>query len=143
MNTPQFQWARTRFRRRPAPAGPTMAPERAAEAIVWAAEHGGRELWVGKSTFQTILGQMVAPALMDRILARRAWDGQFRREALPPEYRDNLYHTVPGVHAVDGPFRESLPGHYARASATRATLAATGAMVAAGLMLGVAALARR
>ncbi|MGQ9369727.1 SDR family oxidoreductase [Azospirillum sp. ST 5-10] len=143
MNTPQFQWARTRFRHRPAPAGPAMAPERAARAILWAAEHGGRELWVGTSTFQTILGQMAAPALMDRILAGRAWDGQFRREPLPPGYRDNLYEPVPGVHAVDGPMPETLPGRFARAGMARASLAATGALVAAGLMLGAAALARR
>lgn len=145
MNTPQFDWARVHFDRRPRPVGRIMQPERAAQAIVRAAEQAPRELWVGGSTVQAILGQAVAPGLMDRLMARMAYEQQLRPEPLPEGYRDNLYHPVHGPHAVHGAFgREASPQAIAVRQRTARGLAATGGfMLAAGLALGVAALARR
>jgi len=48
VNTPQFSWVRTRLPRYPQPVPPIFQPEVAARVIVWAAEHGVRELNVGR-----------------------------------------------------------------------------------------------
>jgi NAD(P)-dependent dehydrogenase (short-subunit alcohol dehydrogenase family) len=81
VNTPQFDVARSRLPGRPRPLGTIYQPEIAAQAIVWAAEHRRRELWVGASTEQAILGTRVMPGLLDRLLARL---GYAQQSALPP-----------------------------------------------------------
>src|SRR5205814_8323445 len=44
MNTPQFDWVKSRMPGEPQPVPPIYAPEIAADAIVWAATHRRREL---------------------------------------------------------------------------------------------------
>jgi len=66
LNTPQFDWVRTRLRRHPQPVAPIYQPEVAARAIAWAAEHPRREIWVGLPTVYTILGEKFVSGLMDR-----------------------------------------------------------------------------
>ena len=99
-NTPQFDWVRTVFSRRPRPVGTVFEPEVAARSIVWAATHPRRELVVGGPALMSKLGQALVPGLLDRWLARRAWDGQFTDEPLPADRHDNLYLPVtsPGAH---------------------------------------------
>ncbi|WP_084960177.1 SDR family oxidoreductase [Thermoactinospora rubra] len=71
LNTPQFDWVRSKLRRHPQPVPPIYQPEVAARAIVHAAEHPERkEYWVGTPTVMTLLANRVAPALVDRYLAR-------------------------------------------------------------------------
>lgn len=60
LNTPQFEWTRSRMPRRAQPVPPIFQPEVAAEAIVWAATHRRRELDVGWPTVKAILGDRVA-----------------------------------------------------------------------------------
>jgi NAD(P)-dependent dehydrogenase (short-subunit alcohol dehydrogenase family) len=62
VNTPQFDWARSRLRRRLQPVPPIYAPEAVAEAVLKAALEAPRELWVGKPAMEAILGTMAAPA---------------------------------------------------------------------------------
>jgi short-subunit dehydrogenase len=80
LNTPQFDWARNRMPRRPRPMGTIFQPEMAAEAIVYAAHSKQREVWVGGSTVEAVLGNKLAPGLLDRFLARRAYEGQLSEE---------------------------------------------------------------
>src|SRR4051794_30283527 len=47
LNTPQFGWSRSRMPRHPQPVPPIFQPEVAADAIVWASDHGRREVYVG------------------------------------------------------------------------------------------------
>ncbi|WP_119155083.1 SDR family oxidoreductase [Caldimonas tepidiphila] len=103
-NTPQFEWGRTKMERRPQPVPPIYQPELAAEAIVWAATHRRRELWVGMPAVKAILGTRLMPGLLDRLLARRAWEGQMGEEPLPPGRRDNLHAPVPGDAGAHGRF---------------------------------------
>src|SRR5215203_559307 len=56
-NTPQFEWGRTRMPRHPQPVPPIFQPEVAAEAIVHAAYHPRRELYVGWPTVKVIWGE--------------------------------------------------------------------------------------
>ena len=103
-NTPQFEWGRNHLGKRAQPVPPIYQPEMAADAIVWAARHARRELWVGWSTVQTILAQKIAPGFADRMAARMAWDGQITGEPLPASRRDNLFEPVPGDHGAHGRF---------------------------------------
>lgn len=105
-NTPQFDWARSHITKRPQPVPPIFQPEVAAKAIVWAAEHPRREVWVGFPTFKAILGQKLAPGLVDRILARRGYKGQITDEPEIPGRPDNLYAPVSGDHGAHGRFDE-------------------------------------
>ncbi len=77
LNTPQFSWVLTRLPRHPRPVAPVYQPEVAAEAVLYAADHPERRMyWVGGSTVATLLGQKLAPGLLDRYLARTGYDGQ-------------------------------------------------------------------
>ncbi|MFX0581263.1 SDR family oxidoreductase [Nocardia nepalensis] len=77
VNTPQFSWVLSRLPKRPQPVPPIYQPEIIARAIVFAAKHPQRkEYWVGASTTGTLLAQRIAPALLDRYLARTGYDSQ-------------------------------------------------------------------
>ncbi|HTQ15092.1 MAG TPA: SDR family oxidoreductase [Rhizomicrobium sp.] len=104
MNTPQFDWARTHMPRQPRPMGTIYQPEAAARAVIRAARTGAREYWVGWPTFVTIVGNMVAPAFMDRYLAGSAIQGQQTGKPVPPDRRDNLVAPVTGLHRTHGSF---------------------------------------
>lgn len=103
-NTPQFDWGRTCLSQQPQPVPPIFSPEMAAEAIIWASEHRRRELWVGFPTVKAILATRIIPGLLDRYLARTAYDGQDTNEPLPHDRQDNLYRPVAGDHGAHGRF---------------------------------------
>ncbi|CAL1241881.1 SDR family oxidoreductase [Candidatus Methylocalor cossyra] len=103
-NTPQFDWARTHIPRNPQPVPPIFQPEVAARAIVWAAHHRRRELWVGWPAVQAILANRLMPGLLDRYLASRAYSGQFTEEPLSTDRPDNLFQPVPGDFGSHGRF---------------------------------------
>lgn len=102
-NTPQFDWARNCMGRRPQPLGKIFQPEVAARGVYWAATHRRRELWVGWPAVQAILGNRLAPALLDRMLAA-AYDEQLTPRKEHPGRADNLYAPVPGDHGAHGRF---------------------------------------
>ncbi|MFU8807407.1 MAG: SDR family oxidoreductase, partial [Bradymonadaceae bacterium] len=60
LNTPQFDWSRTRLPNKPQPVPPIYQPEVAADAIVWAAHHRRREITVGQSSLRAIYGNKVS-----------------------------------------------------------------------------------
>ncbi|NRQ32639.1 SDR family oxidoreductase [Nonomuraea sp. NN258] len=91
VNTPQFDWVLSKLRRHPQPVPPIYQPEVAARAIVYAAEHPERkEYWVGATTAATLLAQRIAPALVDRYLARTGVDSQQTPDK-PPTGVSNLW----------------------------------------------------
>ncbi|MBK8907119.1 MAG: SDR family oxidoreductase [Rhodospirillales bacterium] len=104
LNTPQFSWARNKFRRRQQPVPPIFQPEVAGRAVAFAADHPRREYWVGLSSVQAIMGQRVWPGLLDRMMSSKAWDGQFLDKEIAPDRPDNLFNPVEGLHATHGQF---------------------------------------
>ena len=76
VNTPQFDWNDNAFREHPRPVAPVFQPEVAARMICFLADHPRRNAWVGISSAYTVLGNRVAPALLDRYLARTGVKGQ-------------------------------------------------------------------
>lgn len=104
VNTPQFEWARNRLPRHPQPVPPIFQPEPIAQGILYAAETTPRELWLGKSALQVILGSMTLPRILDRVMAKRAYAGQQTETPADPHRADNLFEPVSGKHRVHGPF---------------------------------------
>ena len=105
-NTPQFDWARTPMPRKPRPVGKVFQPEVAARRIVRTALHPEREVYVGWTALEAVLGNMLIPGLLDRYLAKKAWEGQFSPDPLPAGRPDNLYHPVDAAkdHGAHGRF---------------------------------------
>jgi NAD(P)-dependent dehydrogenase (short-subunit alcohol dehydrogenase family) len=94
LNTPQFDWVKSRLPRRAKPVPPIFQPEVAADAILWAAEHPRREYFVGLPTVEAIVGDRVAPGLADRYLARHGYDAQQTSEPEDPQRLHNLWSPV-------------------------------------------------
>ena len=131
VNTPQFDWARNHLSHRLQPVPPIYQPETIAAAIFQAAQAAPRELWLGKSTLQAILGTMAAPALLDRMMATRAWAGQMTPEPAAGNRDGNLFNPVttdPGMH-----------GRFGNRSRTHALAFSSGQVRGALLCLGVLA----
>ncbi len=104
VNTPQFDWTRSRLPHRAQPVPPIFQPEVAAKAIVWAATTRKPEVWVGWPTVKTIVGNDVAPGVEDWILSRDGYDLQQTAEPARPDRPDNLFEPVAGDHGVHGRF---------------------------------------
>jgi len=103
LNTPQFDWVRTRLPGRPRPVPPIFDPDVAARAIVWAAAHAPRELKVGWPTVRAVYLNRLLPDRLDHFLARKGYDAQQGHEP-PVHHSDNLFAPLPGDHGADGPF---------------------------------------
>jgi len=132
VNTPQFGWVRTNLRRHPKPVPPIYQPEVAARAIVWAAEHPRRELWVGLPTVYTILGERFASGLMDRYLARTNYAAQQTDTPIVSAHRDdNLQSPPPGDPGAHGRFDREAKGRSAQLWLTTHKRALAGAVVGA------------
>jgi NAD(P)-dependent dehydrogenase (short-subunit alcohol dehydrogenase family) len=121
VNTPQFDWARTRLARQPRPVPPVVQPEVIAEAVFRTARSPRRELWVGWSTLKVILANALIPEFLDRYLAHNVVAAQQTEAAVSPMRKDNLIEPVHDLHRTRGSFdREAsntaltIPGPTAR-----------------------------
>src|SRR3954447_7858556 len=61
MNTPQFDWVKSRLNRKAQPVPPIFQPDIAADAVLFAANSKRRELYVGAPTVEAIIGNKIAP----------------------------------------------------------------------------------
>jgi NAD(P)-dependent dehydrogenase (short-subunit alcohol dehydrogenase family) len=104
VNTPQFDWALNKMKHRPQPVPPIFQPEVPARAIVFAAFHRRREVWVGMPTVKTILANRLAPGLLDRVLANVGYSGQLAKEPSTSDAPANLFAAVPGPYGAHGRF---------------------------------------
>lgn len=94
MNTPQFDWVKSRLAYRAQPVPPIFQPEVAARAIYWAAHHRRREVWVGGSTAAAIVGQKFIPGLLDLYLGKTGYKSQQTARPENPDRPHNLYRPV-------------------------------------------------
>jgi short-subunit dehydrogenase len=105
MNTPQFDWVRSRLQNRPQPVPPIYQPEVGARAVRFAADHPRRRAYyVGVSTTMTVTANKFVPQLLDRYLARTGYDAQQTEEPEDPSRPDNLFAPVPGPFGAHGRF---------------------------------------
>jgi len=109
MNTTQFDWVKNRMPNDTQPVPPIYEPELAAEVVVAAglARNPRREYWVGMPTVAAILGQKIAPGLLDLYLGRTGYKSQqIPNEPKDPNAPNNLYEYVPGRHSARGKFAD-------------------------------------
>src|SRR3954468_18133881 len=104
LNTPQFDWCKTRMPHQPQPVPPIFQPEVAARAIVWAAYHRRREVWVAGSTLKAIWGTKIAAGLLDRYLAKFGYSSQQGQQPVTSARVDNFWKPVAGDHGAHGRF---------------------------------------
>ncbi len=139
-NTPQFDWSRNKMNKRPQPVPPIHTPEVAARAILRAATDAPRELWLGRASFQAIIGNMFMPGLLDRMMAKQAWSGQMTDEPVSDEQPDNLFQPVEGLHRIEGRFGKQMKDKaLGLSSETVGKLAAGGLAVTAAIVVAVVA----
>jgi hypothetical protein len=137
LNTPQFTWGRTKLPKQTQPVPPIYQPEVAADAIHFCAYNRRREMYVGYPTVKTIVGEKLAPWLVDRYLARNGYDAQQTDEPLDPDGHDNLFEPVEEDRGAHGPFDDR-----ARNSSVQYLFAKhRGLVMLAGLGLAAAAAA--
>jgi NAD(P)-dependent dehydrogenase (short-subunit alcohol dehydrogenase family) len=110
VNTPQFDWSRNHMPKRPQPVPPIFQPEAVADAILEAAANTPRELWIGMPSVKAIVGNMIAPGLLDRMLARKGYTSQESDEPADPRQPDNLFTPVRGDHGAHGRFDRRARG---------------------------------
>ena len=103
-NTPQFLHCRSKMPKVPQPMPPYYAPEVGADAVHWAAHNRRRELYVGAPTLKTIVGNKVAPWLVERVLAKQGYSGQQSDRPADPQRPDNLMSPPPGDAGAHGPY---------------------------------------
>ena len=91
-------------------------------------------MWIGKTTLQALLGTMVAPGILDRMMATRAWDGQMTRQKARKDSAGNLFEPVitdPGVRGrFDGRSQAAaiaFPSEFVRGALLFGGLALAGA----------------
>lgn len=142
MNTPLFNFARSKMGVQPMPVPPVYEPGVVAEAICHAAEHGGREIVVGGWGKLLTVGQWLSPSLLDRYMLQggRAWKQQ--KTSRPDDARDNLFEASTGAGSTTGEFGDgskstSLYTTYLELYPQRKRVAL------AALLLGFLALVRR
>jgi NAD(P)-dependent dehydrogenase (short-subunit alcohol dehydrogenase family) len=136
LNTPQFGWVKSRLPRKPQPVPPIFQPEVAARAIVYAAHHRRREIYVGWPTVKAVVGNKIAAGYADHYLARNGYDAQQYDGFADPNRPNNLWEPVPGDHGAHGHFDDRATGHSAQlwSNLHRGILAAVGAVGLAGAL---------
>jgi NAD(P)-dependent dehydrogenase (short-subunit alcohol dehydrogenase family) len=139
VNTPQFSWVRSRLSKHPQPVPPIYQPEVAARGVVYALDHPRRkQYWIGASTVGTITAQRIAPALLDRYLARTGYDSQQTDWPVSSGRPANLWEPLDGLDGEDygahGVFDERSHGHSPQSWASRHRRSLTGAAVLAAAL---------
>lgn len=94
LNTPQFDWVKSRLPHPPQPVPPIYQPDVAANAITWAVDHDRNELWVGTPTYKSIIGNRLIPRRLDKQLGQSGWASQMTDEPADPDRDHNLREPV-------------------------------------------------
>ena len=95
---------RTRLPRHPKPVPPIYQPEAIAQAVLRVAAKPVREMWLAPSAIAAIVGQRLAPGLLDRYLGRRGYEAQQTGEPVAAGRPDNLFAPLPGDRGAHGRF---------------------------------------
>ena len=138
VNTPQFDWARNKTGQETNAPSPYQ-PEVAADAIVFAATHKRRDVFVGSSTPPTILAARLAPSVLDRVLARKAYTAQLGKQPVAAS-DGNLFEPAPGSsQAAHGRFDAGANNRRDIYTSRQGDLVAAGLVVVGAIGLGMLA----
>ncbi len=145
MNTPQFDWVKTRMPHKPQPVPPIYQPEVAARAVYWAAHHKRRRMEVGFSTAVVIKGNKVLPWLGDWYLAKTGVKSQQYDGEVSANRPDNLWEPAPGNYGAHGDFDQRAKARSLQVWVTTHRRLVRGAVIGAAAVCaaGVALLRER
>jgi len=110
LNTTQFGWVKSRLKHKAQPVPPIFQPEVGARAVYWAAHHKRRELYVGMSTVEAIVGNKIAPGMLDHYLGRTGYASQQTSQPESPDRANNLWEPLAGDHGAHGAFDQRASG---------------------------------
>jgi NAD(P)-dependent dehydrogenase (short-subunit alcohol dehydrogenase family) len=106
INTPFFDKSMTRLGVKPRPSPPVYEPGLVADAILYAAKHPTREIYVGGAGKSLEWLHRLAPNLADRLLSRFGYRPQLTNMPKTDQAPHNLYQHVEGHDQVRGSFSE-------------------------------------
>ncbi|MBA3442627.1 MAG: SDR family oxidoreductase [Pyrinomonadaceae bacterium] len=145
VNTPQFEWTKSRLPRQALPVPPIYQPEVAARAIYFAAHSNRREVQVGGSTVFALLGNKIAPGFADWYLGKVVgYSGQQTNEPADPNRPHNLWEPIEGDRGAHGRYDDrayrSSPQVWANTHRGLVALAGAGL---AGVLLAAASRSKK
>ena len=106
INTPFFDKSLTRIGVKPRPSPPVYKPEVVAEAILYAAEHPVREIYVGGAGKMMEWLHRLSPSLTDWLFSWLAYRPQMTDLPKTDRAPHNLYEHAEGYNQVHGSFSE-------------------------------------
>lgn len=110
VNTPFFTNARTRIGVKPKPPKPVYQPEQVAEAVLFAAAHPVRELFVGGAAKMMSVGQRFFPRLMHFYLLGFGFSGQRSKKPKSSDAPANLFAAETKDQRIHGDYsRQEKP----------------------------------
>jgi NAD(P)-dependent dehydrogenase (short-subunit alcohol dehydrogenase family) len=104
INTPLFDQARTKIGVKPVAPPPIYQPDVVVDAIVYAAENPVRDLVVGGSAKALIVGQKLAPRLVDALMIRFGFEAHDTGQSKPEGAPDNLFDPLDGYNTARNGF---------------------------------------
>src|SRR5919199_582841 len=110
INTPLFDQARTKVGVKPVAPPPIYQPGVVVDAILYAAEHPVRDLVVGGSAKALIVGEKLAPRMIDALMVRFGFEAHDTGVPKSADAPDNLFAPLDGHDtARDGFDRSARP----------------------------------
>jgi len=108
INTPQFDWTKSRLPKKGQPVPPIFQPEVPARAVVWCSKRNKRELLLGFSSAIVVWGNKMLPNVGDHYLARNGVQSQQTDQDEDPNRPHNLWDPVDADqdHGAHGRFGE-------------------------------------
>lgn len=104
INTPFFTKARTRLGVQPAPYPPVYPPDLVADAILYAAAHPVRDMFVGDASRVLAVSDHLAPGLVDGWLQLTGTNWQMTNTPKSVEAPDSVFAPLQGYDRVEGDF---------------------------------------
>jgi short-subunit dehydrogenase len=92
INTPFFEHARSHMENEPMPIPPVYEPSLVADAIVHAAHHHKRNIYVGGASKMFTLMERISPSLTDRMMMVGNWIFKLQQAPQPNDMRDTFDH---------------------------------------------------
>ncbi|MGY1823184.1 SDR family oxidoreductase [Geodermatophilus sp. SYSU D00079] len=91
INTPLFDQARTKIGVKPVAPPPIYQPDVVVDAVLYAAAHPVRDLVAGGSAKALIVGEKLAPRLVDALMTRFGFEAHDTGQPKPADAPDNLF----------------------------------------------------
>ncbi|HEU6448084.1 MAG TPA: SDR family oxidoreductase [Verrucomicrobiae bacterium] len=143
VNTTQFGWVKSRLRKKAQPVPPIYQPEVAANAIVYAATHNRREVYVGMPTVKAILASKLSRGLVDCYLAKSGYKSQQTKEPENPGRPNNLYEPLRGDFGAHGDFDDRARSFSLQLWLDERRDLWRGALLAGAALAGLAAISKK